>query len=71
MKDGSSLDLDNTVDGKVKDPSGLGAKASSTLASTGDNQQAALIMVLVMLGLVSAAFAANNSLRRRKHTFRS
>ena len=71
VKDGGSLDLDNTVDGKIKDPSGLGAKVNSTLASTGDNQQSALIMVLVMSGLVSVAFAASNSFRRRKYIFRS
>ena len=71
VEDGSSLDLDNTVDGKIEDPSGLGVKSSSVLASTGENQQAALIMVLVMSGLVSVAFAASNSFRRRKYIFRS
>ena len=65
VKDGSSLDLDNTVDGMIKDPSGLGQPSS--LAATGQNQQTALTVALATTGLITLAFVANGTLKRRAY----
>ena len=67
VKDGSSLDLDNTVDGKIKDPSGLGAKTGD-LAATGESQRTAIVTILIMMGLITLAFTANNALKQRAYT---
>lgn len=63
VKDGSSLDLDNTIDGNITDPSGLGQ--SSDLAATGQSAVNLFILTSAITGVAGAAFAGSIATRRR------
>jgi Tol biopolymer transport system component len=63
VKDGGSLDLDNTEDGNIHDPAGL-ASQIDTLADTGQNTQWMIVVALSLL--VSGSVGGVNVKRRIK-----
>ena len=69
VKDGSSLDLDNTEDGNIHDPTGL-ATTTEALANTGQNTHNIELLAIVLLtsGLAVSTYSFN---RRRKGTHAS
>lgn len=65
VKDGSSLDLDNTEDGNIHDPAGL-AQTADSLANTGQNTNPLILLssILLISGLALATYTYNKQRRK-------
>jgi hypothetical protein len=69
VKDGGSLDLDNTTDGSIHDPAGL-AQTTDSLADTGQNITPIVLLATILLtsGLAVSTYTYNNhSDKQRNH----